>query len=62
MSRHLADHRKPSQGGRMKHFLQIARGAASGEIWHKLWQRPAERGESNRRVAEYVRIDKGREV
>jgi hypothetical protein len=59
MSRHLADKRKPSDGGRMKHFLRLARDG--GTVWRSLWQRPAP-GATNRRVVEYVRIARGRSV
>ncbi|MGB8813025.1 MAG: hypothetical protein WCC57_07550 [Paracoccaceae bacterium] len=62
MSKHLADHREPSQGGRVKHFVAIARGAASNAMWRGLWQRPVMRGDGNRRLVEYVRIARGRQV
>lgn len=55
MSKHLADHRKPSQGGRVKHFLRIARSAR--ETWH----RPHTTA-TGRRVVEFLRIDRGRQA
>jgi hypothetical protein len=58
MSKHLADHRAPSAGGRVKHFLRLTREASS--IWHRLWQRPRTEPTEGRRVAEFVRIDRGR--
>lgn len=60
MGRHLADHRTPSQGGRMKHFLRIAREGTA--FWHALWRTPAPVPVTNRRTVEFVRIAKGREV
>jgi hypothetical protein len=61
MARHLADHRASSQGGRVKHFLRIAR--EGGErLWHGLARQPQTRGDSNRRVVEYARIARGRQT
>ncbi len=60
MSRHLADHRAPSDGGRAKHFLRLARDA--GSLWRRLWQRPRAEPTEGRRVAEFVRIDRGRQT
>lgn len=62
MSKHLADHREPSNGGRIENFMRIARAATAGSVWRGLWQRPVAREESNRRVVEYVRIARGRTV
>jgi len=62
MSHHLADHRVSSQGGRTRHFLRIARIGKSGSVWRGLWQRPATRSQGNRRVVEYLRIEKGHEA
>lgn len=53
MTRHLADHRSPSQGGRLRHFLRIAREGRGP------WHRP-ETPASNRRVIEFCRIARGR--
>lgn len=61
MSKHLADKRTPSDGGRLREFLRIDRGG-SERIWDGLRQRPEERGESNRRAAEFLRIDRGAEA
>lgn len=60
MTKHLADHRKASQGGRVKHFLRIAQDG-SGSVWRKLFQQPRARGDSNRRALEFIRIDHGRD-
>lgn len=61
MTKHLADHRTPSQGGRLKHFLRIARNK-SEDMWRTTWQRSREAGRGNRRVVEYIRIERGRDV
>lgn len=61
MTRHLADHRKPSEGGRLKHFLRIARAEASG-LWMLLARRPRMTGQGNRRLVEYARIARGRDT
>lgn len=61
MSRHLADHRKASDGGRLKHFLRIARDGSDG-LWRNVWQRPLTREAGNRRVLEFLRIDRGRDA
>lgn len=53
MSKHLADHRRVSTGGRMKHFLRLAR--SPRETWH----RPhAAIGKG--RLAQFLRIARGR--
>ncbi len=53
MTRHIADHRRPSLGGRLRHYLRIDR---SGEgRWHR-----SESPASNRRLIEYLRIARGR--
>ena len=61
MTKHLADHRTPSQGGRLQHFLRIARDRSEA-AWRAAWQRPRETDGGHRRVVEYVRIEKGRQV
>ena len=61
MSKHLADHRAPSNGGRMKHFLRIAR-SRTDAFWRGVWQRPVGRADGNRRLMEYVRIERGRDA
>ena len=59
MTRHLADHRTASEGGRVKHFLRIARTEAS-VLWTHLARRPRLTGIGNRRLVEYARIARGR--
>lgn len=61
MSKHLADHRKPSNGGRLTHFLRIAR-SGTNAFWRGVWQRPVGRAAGNRRLMEFVRIERGRDV
>jgi hypothetical protein len=56
MTKHLADHRTPSTGGRLKHFLRIARDRTE-VLWHPLWRQPHALNEA-RRVVEYARIER----
>lgn len=60
MTRHLADKRKPSDGGRLRQFLRLARD--SSRMWQGLWRQPVAVPVSNRRTVEYLRIDRGRQV
>ena len=59
--KHLADHDHDASAARARNFLRIARDR-SENLWRGLWQRPFARGEGNRRMVEYVRIEKGREA
>lgn len=59
MTKHLADHREASTGGRVKHFLRLARDRSEA-AWDQVRQRPLDRAEENRRLVEYVRIERGR--
>jgi hypothetical protein len=53
MSRHLADHRSRTTGGRVKHFLRLARTP------RETWQRP--RGATGgTRLIQFLRIARGR--
>jgi hypothetical protein len=53
MSRHLADHRSRSTGGRVKHFLRLARNP------RETWLRP--RGKAGAgRLVQFLRIERGR--
>jgi hypothetical protein len=61
MTKHLADHQRASNGGRLRHFLRIARDRSEA-AWTKVRQRPLMRGDNNRRVVEYIRIARGRQV
>ncbi|WP_149141926.1 hypothetical protein [Gemmobacter caeruleus] len=60
MTKHMADKRKPSDGGRVKRFMQIAR--EGSRVWEALWRKPAAVPVGNRRAAEFLRIDRGRQV
>jgi hypothetical protein len=53
MSRHLADHRKATSGSRTKHFLRLARTPRT------TWHRPRA-GAGGKRLAEFLRIERGR--
>ena len=55
MTRHIADKRSPSTGGRVKHFLRIAR--TPRETWHRPHAKPG-----STRLAQFLRIARGREV
>ncbi len=59
MTRHLADKRAPSDGGRVKEFLRIAR-AEGDRFWQALWRKPRPVVVESRRTAEFLRIDRGR--
>ncbi|GHC18478.1 MULTISPECIES: hypothetical protein [Gemmobacter] len=61
MSKHLADKRKPSDGGRTRQFLRIDHDG-SEKLWDGLRRRPTEKPVANRRAAEYLRIDRGDQV
>jgi hypothetical protein len=53
MPRHLIDRRKPSQGARLRNFMRLARQERA--LWHR-----SEAPVSNRRLVEFLRIDRGR--
>jgi hypothetical protein len=53
MGRHLADHRSGSTGGRVKHFLRLAR--TPRETWKR-----ARAGAGSQRVVQFLRIARGR--
>jgi hypothetical protein len=55
MSRHLADHRKATTGGRIKHFLRLARTPREG--WHR-----SRDGATASRLKQFLRIERGRTV
>lgn len=60
MSKHLADHRKPSTGARLRAFLHIAR--QQGQGLQTLWRQPVPVPATNRRAVEFARIARGRQV
>ena len=55
MTKHLADHRKPSSGTRVKQFLRLAR--SPRETW-----KVAREGSGSARVVQFLRIARGRTV
>ncbi|NJM84201.1 MAG: hypothetical protein HC844_18715 [Tabrizicola sp.] len=55
MGRHIADKRAPSSGGRVKHFLRLARTP------RETWYRP-HTASGAKRVIQYLRIARGRVV
>ena len=55
MSKHLADHQRPTAGGRVKHFLRLARAT------RETWLRPRGAAGSSRLV-QFLRIARGRSV
>ncbi|MBT9245831.1 hypothetical protein KM031_10720 [Gemmobacter fulvus] len=61
MSRHLADKRAPSNGGRVKQFLRIAHQNAQ-DLWQDSRRRPVPVAVNNRRMVEFLRIARGRQV
>lgn len=62
MSRHITDNRTPSEGGRVRHFTDVARRTGeegSHPSTAAVHRRPADPPEDNRRAAEFVRIERG---
>ncbi|MDX5401550.1 MAG: hypothetical protein LPJ93_04080 [Rhodobacterales bacterium] len=53
MAKHLADHRKASSGGRVKHFLRLSRTPREG------WK-VARSGSGAARRVQFLRIERGR--
>jgi len=53
MTKHLADHRPASRGGRVRAFLKLAR--QKRETFHR-----TETPSSTRRLVEFLRIARGR--
>ena len=52
MTRHLIDHRSPSQGSRVRHFMRLSR--AESPAWHR-----SESFTGNSRLVHYCRIARG---
>lgn len=61
MSKHLADHRKPSDGSRLKQFIRIAHDRSEA-VWQMVKQRPRHLGDANPRAVQFARIERGRQV
>ncbi|MCV2867334.1 hypothetical protein OEW28_01665 [Defluviimonas sp. WL0002] len=60
MSRHLADHREASEGGRLKNYVEVER--THGEGRHPaskaVHERPATRDDA-KKLREFLRIERG---
>lgn len=64
MTRHLADKRKPSDGNRMKQFLRLAHDESQA-FWAQFQRRSQQTAGGlmpNRRMVEFARIARGRQV
>lgn len=62
MSRHPIDKREPTDGGRVKNFAEVERRQGeegSHPATAVLHRRPKDAPETNRRAAEFARIDRG---
>lgn len=59
--KHLADHRKASTGARLLNFLKLAH-RPGDKVWQQLRQRTRLPAAGNRRLLEFVRIERGRQV
>ena len=57
MTKHIADHRSVSDGGRVLHFLRIASHKPEA-VWRATWRKPVARADGNRRLVEFVRIER----
>ena len=55
MARHVIDKRTPSEGGRVRNFLRLARRPQG--YWHR-----SETPGTNRRLVEFLRIARGHTV
>ncbi len=60
MAKHLTDHRVSSKGGRVRQFLAIDRAQGDG-MWRGSARRPV-MAAGNRRLVEFLRIARGRNV
>ncbi len=61
MTKHLADHRPASNGGRLQHFLRLER-ATPATAPRSLHQRPQSRSADNPRLQHYLRIERGEQA
>lgn len=59
MTKHVADKRAPSDGGRLRAFLRIARGE-SDRLWQTIWRHPRPVPAEATRTQEFLRIERGR--
>lgn len=61
MSRHIVDHRKSPEGGRLKHFVELEKShgeEGSHPASRALHERPVERDTSSK-LRQYTRIERG---
>lgn len=58
MTKHLADHRTPSDGSRVKNFARID-SKRDETVWNLARQQPRERSKDSTRLAEFTRIERG---
>ncbi len=58
MTKHLADHRTASEGGRLQNFLRLER-SQSAAAPRALHQRAQSRSDENSRLQHYLRIERG---
>ncbi|MES2435908.1 MAG: hypothetical protein V4586_19010 [Pseudomonadota bacterium] len=57
MTKHLADHRTASEGGRLQNFLRLER-SQSSTAPRILHQRPQARSDDGLRLQNYLRIER----
>ncbi|GLS86041.1 hypothetical protein GCM10010873_10150 [Cypionkella aquatica] len=60
MTKHLADHRAASEGGRLQNFLRVER-ANSSAAPRSLQQRP-QTADDTTRLQHYLRIERGEQA
>jgi hypothetical protein len=58
MTKHLADHRASTDGGRSKHFLSIEKEKASVQ-WDEARKQPRLRADADSRLTQFLRIERG---
>lgn len=58
MTKHLADHRASTDGGRSKHFLSIEKDPSKAK-WDEARKQPRLRSEADARLAQFLRIERG---
>ncbi len=61
MTKHLADHRTASEGGRLQNFLRLER-SQSPTAPRTLHQRPQSRSDDNPRLQHFLRIERGEQA
>ena len=61
MTKHIADHRSAPDSSRVLHFLRIAHYQPEA-AWRATWRKPVTRAEGNRRLVEFVRIERTNQI